>query len=768
MDAESRTLQRDEEILPLPPRAFDTLKFLVLNAGRIVSKEELLDAVWGDTAVLESNLASQIMALRQRLGTDADGQPFIRTAARQGYYLVLQVTKGLAEQEPVPLDLARAQEPQQLDPDDPTRKQIECSAPGELQVDEWRVTKGPVEQEPVPLDLARAQEPQEPDPDYQRRKELEFSAPGDPFVAEQATPIRKLGPFPRWVTLALVASVAAVLLAIKLWPGGILGPGIPPFPRFGRLLTRSTSEGWRPEQISLSHRPSYLAISPRGDKVFAADEHGRTLSIISTTNNSVITLALPQDAGPLAVSRSGKLYIGSSVEGIMVVDVEPGRLRPGLIATGGSVLGMAITPEGDKLYLAMSNQGLKRLSIGSGELTQVSDRICPEYLEMDRQGKRLYVAYQCSGPTGWPGHDSVGIFDVEREISLGFVSGPPMVGGQPSVSPDGKLVLLDGWDACSAPQYDHQGCKSVPSHVFHLLDPSGRQILHTFEFPIASSPARFLDNSRFLLLGREVSVVDAARYSILERWNNAADCDATDIVFTPDGRRAYLGCGRNNSSIFALQPESAECSPPQQGLAMYYAADGTTADSAGASELTSHGKPRFAPGRVGQAFFLDGGSYLSTSSTGHYQFGHRESTLAIYVKFAGIQGEMALADWTDENSRPGIRLLKSAGNHFVFQSWPDGSPLESKTLARPDIWYHLVVTRAGHDLTLYVNGKPESHGTPPPPFKELWHPPLFLGAQSGIPSFHGWLDEIAFYNRALTAEEVEDLYQLRESGPCKL
>jgi len=48
------------------------------------------------------------------------------------------------------------------------------------------------------------------------------------------------------------------------------------------------------------------------------------------------------------------------------------------------------------------------------------------------------------------------------------------------------------------------------------------------------------------------------------------------------------------------------------------------------------------------------------------------------------------------------------------------------------------------------------------------HPPLFFGAQAGIPSFQGWLDEIAFYNRGLTTKEVEDLYQLRESGPCNL
>jgi DNA-binding beta-propeller fold protein YncE len=561
--------------------------------------------------------------------------------------------------------------------------------------------------------------------------------------------------------------VAAVPLAIKLFSGGILAPHIAPFPRFGRFLTRSTSEGWRPKQVSLGHRPNYLAVSPRGDKLFATGEHGRTLSVLSTTNNSVSTVTLPQDAGPLAVSRNGKLYIGSLVEGIMVVDVETGQLRPGLIATGGPVLNMAITPDDSKLFLAMSMNGLKRLSIESGQVTQISDRICPERLEMDRQGKRLYVAYQCSGPKGWRGHDSVEIFDVEKETSIGIVAGLPMVGGQPFASPDGKLVLLDGTDACSAPQYAHQGCQSVPSRVFHLLRPSDRQILHTFELPVGSSPARFLDNSRFLLLGDDASVVDAARYSVLERWNNPEDCGATDIAFTPDGRRAYLGCARSNT-ILVIQPESAECSPPQPGLVMLYSADGTTEDAVGVTALTSHGTPRFTPGRVGQAFFLDGSSYLSTPWTGSYQFGLQDSTLALYARFTGIESEMALADWTAEEPRRGIRLLKSAANHFVFQSWPDGSPLESKTSIRPDTWYHLVVTQTGQDLTLFVNGKPESHGTPPPPLNRLLERPLFLGAQSGIPSFHGWLDEIAFYNRALTAKEVEDLYQLRESGPCRL
>jgi hypothetical protein len=143
--------------------------------------------------------------------------------------------------------------------------------------------------------------------------------------------------------------------------------------------------------------------------------------------------------------------------------------------------------------------------------------------------------------------------------------------------------------------------------------------------------------------------------------------------------------------------------------------------------------------------------------------------LALYVKFESADGEAILTDWISENPLRGIRVLKSAGNRFAVQSWPDGSPLESQTLVKPDTWYHLVVTKTAQELALYVDGRRESRGAPPPPIRGMLHPTLYLGARSpGQPSFHGWLDEIAFYNRALTAEEVEAMYQSRESGPCKL
>ena len=149
----------------------------------------------------------------------------------------------------------------------------------------------------------------------------------------------------------------------------------------------------------------------------------------------------------------------------MVVDIAQERLTANL-PTGGQIYDFAIDPRGRRLFLAMGQLGLKRLSLPSGSLTQITDRVCPIYVAIDHQGKRLYVAYQCLGRSGRPGHDSLEIFDADPETSLGIVNGRPMVGGPTIISLDDRLALLDGGDACSSPAYDHAGCLSVPSHVF--------------------------------------------------------------------------------------------------------------------------------------------------------------------------------------------------------------------------------------------------------------------------------------------------------------
>jgi Tol biopolymer transport system component/DNA-binding winged helix-turn-helix (wHTH) protein len=85
LDAVERVLWRGEEMIALPPKVFDTLWMLVKEGGRIVSKSELMDAVWADAIVEESNLSQNIYMLRRTLGVDEQGRQFIETIPRRGY-----------------------------------------------------------------------------------------------------------------------------------------------------------------------------------------------------------------------------------------------------------------------------------------------------------------------------------------------------------------------------------------------------------------------------------------------------------------------------------------------------------------------------------------------------------------------------------------------------------------------------------------------------------------------------------------------------------
>jgi len=668
--------------------------------------------VWPDANVSEDNLRQHIRALRQKLSNTSGAYRYIRTIPNRGYIFVADVViHGDAEPRPAP--------------------------PGEVEP----LTQQ-TEQHQQPVQLA----------------ETSVSA-----SSSASSPAARRG---SWHTPWLIAALAMAVLIIGLVVVHFSGPALSRPVAVGRLLVRSTSEGTTPTRIALSHPPDFLAVGRSGDRVFATSAYGHTLSIIETKDGTVRTIALPRDGGPLAVGPDDLVYVGSLVNGVMVVDVGAGRVLPKILQTGGPVWSMALTPDASKLFLAMGPAGLKRLSPGSGELVQLSDRACPEHLEIDRQGQHLYLAYQCSGPGGRRGHDSVEIFDVKREVSIGIISGPPMVGGPPSVSSDGKLVLLNGQDACWTSSYDHVGCAAVPTHVFHLVRPSDGQILHTFAFPITvNGAARFLDNARFVVAGRAVSVLNVTNFNTLEKLE--LDTAADDLVLTPDGRGAYLGF-RGSQSILYLRLQDASCAPPQDGLAMFFAADGSFDDAITLNALVPHGDVRFVPGKVGQALFLNDGSFLSIPSTGHYQVGRQEFSIAMYAKFAQSGGERVLIDWSNQKAGSGITLLKSADDRLVFHSLQSSSPLRSLTSIESGAWYQITVTRTDQAITLYINGRAEASGGAPPRLSHAIDSPVLIGARSpGQPSYNGWIDELAFYNRALTADEVKTLYEQREAGPCK-
>jgi adenylate cyclase len=87
-DCEQRVLLRGGRRVALEPKVLDVLDILVKNEGRIVSKDELLKAVWPDVTVEDVGLARNISLLRKALDEDGSSGQYIETVPRRGYRFV--------------------------------------------------------------------------------------------------------------------------------------------------------------------------------------------------------------------------------------------------------------------------------------------------------------------------------------------------------------------------------------------------------------------------------------------------------------------------------------------------------------------------------------------------------------------------------------------------------------------------------------------------------------------------------------------------------
>jgi TolB-like protein/Flp pilus assembly protein TadD len=88
VDTDRCELRRDGELRSVEPQVFDLLEFLIRNRDRVVSRDDLLAAVWHGRIVSESTLASRINAARTAIGDNGDDQRLIRTVLRKGIRFV--------------------------------------------------------------------------------------------------------------------------------------------------------------------------------------------------------------------------------------------------------------------------------------------------------------------------------------------------------------------------------------------------------------------------------------------------------------------------------------------------------------------------------------------------------------------------------------------------------------------------------------------------------------------------------------------------------
>ena len=124
VDSIKRQLWRERRLVPITSKTFDVLVVLLEHRDHVVSKDELLNRVWPDTAVNENNLARQISSLRRTLGQRPDQHDFVVTIPGHGYRFV-----------------ATVQDLPDVRPELPTTSR-QCSGPTATSSGMWRRSQG--------------------------------------------------------------------------------------------------------------------------------------------------------------------------------------------------------------------------------------------------------------------------------------------------------------------------------------------------------------------------------------------------------------------------------------------------------------------------------------------------------------------------------------------------------------------------------------------------------------------------------------------------
>src|SRR6516162_4181668 len=106
LDTERRELRCGSPLVALEPQVFDLLVYLVRNRGRVVSKDDLIDSVWGGRIVSESTLTSRLNAARKAVNDSGAAQRIIRTMPRRGVRFIGEVSED--DQPPARVEAASA------------------------------------------------------------------------------------------------------------------------------------------------------------------------------------------------------------------------------------------------------------------------------------------------------------------------------------------------------------------------------------------------------------------------------------------------------------------------------------------------------------------------------------------------------------------------------------------------------------------------------------------------------------------------------------
>ncbi len=102
LDIDRQSLTRDGRQVPVEPQVFDLLRLLAGNPDRLVTRDEIVEVVWGGRIVSEGAISARIASARKAVGDDGTAQRVIRTVQRRGLQMAVPVTEDAPSAEPGP------------------------------------------------------------------------------------------------------------------------------------------------------------------------------------------------------------------------------------------------------------------------------------------------------------------------------------------------------------------------------------------------------------------------------------------------------------------------------------------------------------------------------------------------------------------------------------------------------------------------------------------------------------------------------------------
>src|SRR5262245_6059527 len=208
--------------------------------------------------------------------------------------------------------------------------------------------------------------------------------------------------------------------------------------------------------------------------------------------------------------------------------------------------------------------------------------------------------------------------------------------------------------------------------------------------------------------------------------------------------------------------------PPSLGPISLWKAENDARDSIGPNDGSLQNGATFAAGLVGQAFSFDGiDDYVEVSDDDSLN-PQREVTIDAWIKTASSGPGRPIAQKVSSGNEGGYSFETTHSpygpdNGLAWAIWNDGLPhvlLTPAGVLTPDTWHHVAATFGGGSMNIFVDGVVRASASAPNEIDTVGAP-FFIGRNAAFPgfAFHGLIDELEYYRRALSADEIRALYE---------